>query len=641
MATSALHQSIHRKPHVVVGTFLALMLACVLGLIVWKASVARDATLSRAQEDLKNLTRSLAEHAAHAFKAPDVAMAGMADLLKFQNPLPERFNAYLVAATRSMPQIREIGVLNTEGNWRYGSFAALPSHNSADRPYFAYHRDNPSPKMLISGPITLRTSGRPSIILSRRISTSSGDFGGVLIAAIDRDYFGEFYRAFEVGSHGGISLLSTDGTLLARWPVADTGQKIADTSLFQERLSKSRAGSYKVKSPFDGLSKYIAYEQSTEYPVVVTVARAEDDVLASWRTDLVSDALVAGLLAAIIVAIAALLSSQFRFRTRLEQSLREREARFRLLADNIADIVIVMDRKGYLRYVSPSVVTVLGKTEDDFLRRLCFEVVHEDDREKVLAAGSELQGPMASRSVRFRVQRGDGATAWLEANFKLAEISSGSELEIVGVLRDVTNQKVLEDELSSANLKLAQLATTDGLTMLANRRSFDAFLRQAYAEHEVVSVLLIDIDHFKGFNDALGHQAGDGCLQRIAELIGSATAKTGGLSARYGGEEFAVVLPGVDEERAARVADAIRLLVRRLEIYHPRSPRKYVAISVGVAAKGDATTDELALTRDADIALYHAKEQGRDCTVASSSLVSSRLEMPSLAPSLWDLEGAL
>ncbi|WP_354123594.1 diguanylate cyclase [Bradyrhizobium sp. LA6.10] len=179
------------------------------------------------------------------------------------------------------------------------------------------------------------------------------------------------------------------------------------------------------------------------------------------------------------------------------------------------------------------------------------------------------------------------------------------------------------------------------MARLANRRSFDAFLREAYAKHTVLSVLLIDIDHFKGFNDALGHQAGDGCLQRIAEVIGSATANTGGLSARYGGEEFAVVLPGVDEEKAARVADAIRLLVRRLEIYHPRSPRKYVAISVGVAAKGDATAAELALTRDADIALYHAKEQGRDCTVASSSLVSSRLEMPSLVPSLSDLEGAL
>ncbi|MCK1417449.1 PAS domain-containing protein [Bradyrhizobium sp. 131] len=94
--------------------------------------------------------------------------------------------------------------------------------------------------------------------------------------------------------------------------------------------------------------------------------------------------------------MAALLSSRLRFRTGLERALRDREARVRLLADNIADIVIVMDRKGYLRYVSP-LVTVVGKTETDFLGRLCLDVVHEDDRERVLAASRELKGATASR----------------------------------------------------------------------------------------------------------------------------------------------------------------------------------------------------------------------------------------------------
>ncbi len=637
---ASLHQSIHRKPHLVVGAFLAVMMASVLGLVAWKASVARNATLVRSQEDLNNLARSLARHATNIFKAPDVAMTGMADLLKYQNPLPERFNAHLVATTRSMPQIREIGVLNAEGNWRYSSFERLPDHNNSDRAYFAHHRDNPGSTMLVSGPVVSRTSGQHSIILSKRISTPAGGFAGVVVAAIGCDYFSKFYSSFEVGSQGGISLLSTEGTVLARWPEVEAGRKLADTSLFQKRLSDSPTGSYKITSPFDGLAKYIAYEQAPEYPIVVTVARSENEVLANWRADLISDGLIAALLTAIIIGMAALLSSQFRFRTGLERSLREREARLRLLADNIADIVIVMDRKGCLRYVSASVTTVLGMTENDFLGRSCLDLVHDDDREKVIAASRELKQAMAYSSVRFRVRRGGGTVVWLEAHFKTAEQPVGGEREIVGVLRDVTTQKSLEDELSSANLKLAQLATTDGLTRLANRRSFDAFLRDAYAKHPVLSVLLIDIDHFKGFNDALGHQAGDSCLKRVAEVIGSATAHTGGLSARYGGEEFAVVLPGVKEEKAVKVADAIRALISRQQIYHPRAPRNYVTISIGVAEKSEATIDELALTRDADIALYHAKEQGRNCTVASSSLVSSRLQMPSLAPSLLDLQQA-
>ncbi|MGY4600505.1 hypothetical protein ACVWXL_008251 [Bradyrhizobium sp. GM22.5] len=287
---ASLHQAIHRKPLLVVGAFLAVMMTSVLGLVAWKASVARQATLVRAQEDLGNLARSLARHATTTLKAPDVAMTGLADLLKYQSPLPERFNAHLVATTRSLPQIREIGVLDAEGNWRYSSFVTrLPDHNNSDRTYFVHHRDNPSPKMLLSGPIISRTSGQQSIILSKRISTPTGEFAGVVVAAIDCDYFSNFYSSFGVGAQGGISLLSTDGTMFARSPVVESGRKIADTSLFQKRTNESPSGSYKITSPFDGLTKYIAYELDAEYAVVVTVARSEDEVLANWRTDLISD----------------------------------------------------------------------------------------------------------------------------------------------------------------------------------------------------------------------------------------------------------------------------------------------------------------------------------------------------------------
>ncbi len=184
----------------------------------------------------------------------------------------------------------------------------------------------------------------------------------------------------------------------------------------------------------------------------------------------------------------------------------------------------------------------------------------------------------------------------------------------------MTKQRALEDELSSANQRLTQLAITDGLTGLANRRRFDFFLRDMYESHATLSVLLIDIDHFKGFNDALGHQAGDVCLQRIAAVIGSMTAATGGLSARYGGEEFAIVLPNVSEQDAVTEANALRLLVRNLDIVHPEAAREFVTISIGVASKSAMTADHVSLVRHADIALYHAKEHGRNCTIAASAL---------------------
>lgn len=308
---ATIQRSIHRKPHWVVAALLAVMVGCVLGLVGWKALAARKAALVQARENLNNLAHSLALHAIGIVKASDVAMGGMVNLLKYQNPLPERFNAYLAVMTSSMPQLREVGVLNAEGNWRYSSLEQLPQHNSSDHPYFAHHRDNASPDLFISGPLISRFTGRPSIILSKRISAASGGFAGVLIAAIDCEYLDNFYSSLAVGRQGGISLLTSNGTVLARWPKVEVGRNIADTSLFQTRLRESSAGSYQTISSFDGLTKYIAYEQTPQYPLAVTVARSIYEILADWRADLISEVLVATLLMTIVIGMGMLLSSQF------------------------------------------------------------------------------------------------------------------------------------------------------------------------------------------------------------------------------------------------------------------------------------------------------------------------------------------
>ncbi|MCK1636959.1 GGDEF domain-containing protein [Bradyrhizobium sp. 157] len=164
------------------------------------------------------------------------------------------------------------------------------------------------------------------------------------------------------------------------------------------------------------------------------------------------------------------------------------------------------------------------------------------------------------------------------------------------------------------------LAATDGLTGLTNRRTFDSFLRREYEVCEEISVLLFDIDSFKGYNDSYGHQAGDRCLQVVAKTIGDATDNTSGLSARYGGEEFAVVLPNTSEDNALKVAEAIRLTVRALGIPNTASSRGYITISAGVAARTRSTLDEAALVGQADTALYEAKRLGRNRSIVYSSL---------------------
>lgn len=618
----------------IVILFALAMSACVLGVVIWKALDAKATTLERGQTATQNLAHSLIEHAAHTIQAADISMSGIVEFLKYQTPaVAAHFNDYLANTVEALPQIREMGVIGPDGSWLYSSLPQTPGHNNADRDYFIYHRDTVGPALRINAPLQSRLTGRDTVILSKRISRQDGSFGGVLVAAIDNDYFNSFYNRLQLGSRGAICLIRSDGIVLIRWPQSSIGADLSKSELFADRLKLSSVGYYKVTSLFDGDVKYMGYEEASQYPIVVTVARSENELLANWRTALRTDALVGAVILSIIVLLATLLASQFRFRIRTERALREREARYRLLADNIADIVILLDGRGTLLYVSPSVEPVLGLRGNDLVGRSCFDLVHPDDRERVLTATAELDTPDSTNTVAFRISRADGSIAWIEINFKLAaEHSDQEQVKFVGVLRDVTQRKMMEDELNSLNARLAQLATTDGLTGLANRRTFDGFLHREYSTQSILSVLLFDIDHFKGYNDSHGHQAGDECLKAVAKAIAEATSNTPGMSARYGGEEFVIILPNVAEADAMRVAEAVRLTIRSLGIPNPESSCGYVTISVGVSTKTGATLDEAMLVGDADLALYEAKHLGRNRSLAASELKHGFVESGPLQP---------
>jgi diguanylate cyclase (GGDEF)-like protein/PAS domain S-box-containing protein len=608
------------SPTVVVIAFALVLTACVLGVVVWKALDAEKTTLARGQTDIQNLAHSLAEHAAHSIQSADIAMAGMVDLLRYRDPIPERFNRYLAQTVGSLPQLREIGVLDSNGKWLYSSLPQTPLHNNSDRRYFAYHRETPGSALRINEPVQSRLTDRSTIILSKRIDKHDGSFAGVRTAAIDSDYFNRFYRTFQLGPDGSITLLRNDGVVLIRWPPSDRSTDLSGTELFSRHLKQSSVGYYKMISPFDGIEKYIGYEKTPHFPMVVTVAISEEWLLSDWWKRLRTDAIVATVLLCMILLLAAVLFSQFRFRMKTERTLREREAHYRLLANNIADIIILIDARSLIRYVSQSVEPVLGLRPEDLLGKSCFDMIHPEDRESVRSATARLSGIDTVSTVAFRTWRADGTLAWVESKFKLAaQPNDPAQTEFLCVIRDVTERKRMEDELTQLNRRLTQLAATDGLTGLTNRRTFDGFLRREYEACDEIAVLLFDIDNFKGYNDTYGHQAGDRCLQAVAKAIGDAISATPGLSARYGGEEFAVVLPHTTDAAALKVAEGIRLTVLALGIPNSASSRGYITISAGVAARNSSTIDEAALVGQADTALYEAKRLGRNRSILYSS----------------------
>ena len=172
-------------------------------------------------------------------------------------------------------------------------------------------------------------------------------------------------------------------------------------------------------------------------------------------------------------------------------------------------------------------------------------------------------------------------------------------------------------ELEASNRKLAALSTTDGLTGVANRRGFDLALerewRRAERTGQTVALTMLDVDHFKKYNDHYGHLAGDACLRAVAELITSHGRRTTDLVARYGGEEFALLAAATDSADAFGVAEAICAELVKLQLPHAGSPFGVVTISIGVAVLlpgGDNTPERL--LQQADRAMYRAKEKGRN-----------------------------
>ena len=178
-----------------------------------------------------------------------------------------------------------------------------------------------------------------------------------------------------------------------------------------------------------------------------------------------------------------------------------------------------------------------------------------------------------------------------------------------------------EEELRIANQHLDELASLDGLTGLANRRGFDRELQSAWqnaaASRKPLALMMIDIDHFKLYNDRYGHVAGDTCLRAVGETLSLVTLEEAVLVARYGGEEFALLLPGLDLARAAALAEEARKAIEDLMIKHAESPSGLVTISIGVEAlvpeKGLPAAE---LVEAADTALYAAKRSGRIAVVA-------------------------
>lgn len=230
----------------------------------------------------------------------------------------------------------------------------------------------------------------------------------------------------------------------------------------------------------------------------------------------------------------------------------------------------------------------------------------------------------AMRLVGLAGRRVDNSVLPVQSEDEIGEVARefAGMAERVHEAQEQLERKVHERTaaLEAVNHKLTEMSTTDQLTGIANRRRFDEMFanewRRSLRSREPLALIMVDVDWFKRYNDRYGHQAGDVCLRRVAEVLRDQVLRAGDAVARYGGEEFAIVLPGARVEHALQIAQSLCQAMRAEQLPHSESPFGYVTISVGVAAMiPESGQSPEKLLKAADQALYRSKEQGRDQAV--------------------------
>jgi diguanylate cyclase (GGDEF)-like protein/PAS domain S-box-containing protein len=313
-----------------------------------------------------------------------------------------------------------------------------------------------------------------------------------------------------------------------------------------------------------------------------------------------------------------------------EQRASESEAIYSLLLQHSPEMIILSPfGQPSHRFVSPAVKQITGFTPQEYLALRGLDMIHSLDRQIAKRVIEGLKKGELLQVFRYRALQKDGSYRWVEGNVAgYVDPATQETAGYVATVRDVSEEMEREELSESRYRLLSQVASLDELTGIANRRAFNATLERESLRNSRstsdLSLLLVDVDYFKQYNDLYGHLAGDDCLQKIAHVLKQVLRREADLVARFGGEEFVVLLPMTDSVGAKVVARNILQSICALTVPHVGSPHHIVTVSIGVAcSRAGFPVKPSILLDQADRALYEAKDRGRNryCVDDESGLI--------------------
>jgi diguanylate cyclase (GGDEF)-like protein/PAS domain S-box-containing protein len=576
----------------------------------------RNRALSNSERELKNTALILAEEVDRTFQAVDLIQSSViakiqslgisseADYARLMST--EDVHGMLQASTSGVVQAYAISLINSNGHIiNFSRSWPPPEIDVADRAFFKLVKSDPRMTSYISEPAHNRTNHAWTVFLVRRITAPNGEFLGLVLGAVELSYFDKLFGSISLGEGSSIGVYRSDGTLLTRFPQAES----FIGKVFQNTLDAldSDSGTSRFVGKIGRQDRLLAVHRVAHFPALITVGVNTRAALASWQQQTII-LVVAGGLGVLTVTIMIILVVRQLAQAHAAslQRLALEKHRLDTAINNMSQGLIMFDSAERIVVCNDRYVEMYGLSRE-IVKPGCSLLELLRYRVKI---GNFFEHDLEQYRAKLLATLALGKVAT-----SIFEMADGRELLVTNSPMTAggwvaTHQDITERRRAEA--KIEYMAQHDALTDLPNRVRLYEHLRQTLTRSkrgEYVAVFCLDLDRFKDVNDSHGHPVGDLLLKSVADRLRQCVRDTD-MVARLGGDEFAIMQIG-----ASQPTDATSLASRLIDAigapYALGSHQVTVEVSIGIAlAPGDGLEAEQ-LLRNADTALYRAKADGR------------------------------